>query len=302
MKKSLFSLLFFLMSGYISYAQAIVTIGTGTASTLYGPVYLYSNTSPNTHSWYLCIYNPGEIISNGGASGLITALSWYKNDTGAYLGGDASYEIYMKSTTLADFSAGAGNFNNEYTGASLVYSSTTSGLPASTGWVNYPLSAPFSWNGTDNIMILTRWVRIGAGTGAVNWASTSITPNHVSTSFNSSATMGSLYSFANRPNIKLYITTATGIMNGVINDADISIYPNPASDRLNIILKDIHSEAHIRIYSVPGSVFTEQHVFPGSSGESLALNIEFLPPGIYFLDIILPGRILKKKFIKTGVD
>jgi hypothetical protein len=206
MKKLNLPFLFFILFSFISEkseAQSPVIIGTGTVSNLYGPIYIFSNASPNTNSWNMSIYDQTEIIAAGGSSGTITKISWYKSSAGAYLPYDASFEIFIKTTSQTDFPTAA-DFDTEVIGATQVYSNTAEGLPVTIGWVDFQLNNPFVWNGTDNIMILTRWQRVTAGTAEVDWQSTSYTPLiKTSHSFNSSSTMGTLYTTANRPNIAL---------------------------------------------------------------------------------------------------
>ncbi len=214
--KYIFTLLLFVMQLSVR-AQTIITVGNGTAQSLYGPIYIFNSTSPNTHSWNLSIYDQAEISLAGGYAGNLTGISWYKTDTGAYATPDGSFEIYIKNTTLNDF-ATAADFNVEVIGATLVYSSNTQTIPKSIGWLDFPFNTPFHWNGTDNIMILTRWVRIGNGTDEINWQSTATSPLiRTSHSFNLSATMGSLYTTANRPNIKLQIAPQAALDAGVLS-------------------------------------------------------------------------------------
>lgn len=291
MKKFTLILFLFFSSFNFSNAQP-VTIGTGTANTLYGPIYIYSSSSANTHSWNLSIYQQSELLANGGSAGTIGSAGWYKNDAGGYLANDASFEIYMKTTTLSDFSGGAGNFDIESVGADLVYSNTAVGLPASTGWVDFTFSTPFSWNGTDNIMILTRWVRNGAGTAAVNWAGTGgFTPPRVSHSFNTSTTMGSLYTTANRPNIRMDFTPL-GITES--NAAgQFELFPNPAEENVTVQLSKPAMKCRIEVLNAFGqSVYSEN-----TDKQSYLLNLEAFAKGMYSVELKLLISLKQKSSV-----
>jgi hypothetical protein len=211
--KQILTLLFASISIFSS-AQNTITIGNGTTTSLYGPIYIYSNASTNTHSWNLGIYDQGEIMAAGGHAGNFTGISWFKTDTGGYNLGDGSFEIFIKHTTLNQFLSAA-DFNNEVTGATLVYSSTTQSLPNTIGWIDFVFNTPFQWNGMDNIMVLTRWVRTGFGSDEVLWQSTTTASIRISHSFNTSSTMGSLYTTSNRPNIKLVISPLAALDAGI---------------------------------------------------------------------------------------
>ncbi|HRH03944.1 MAG TPA: T9SS type A sorting domain-containing protein [Bacteroidia bacterium] len=291
MKKIAFIFAFFLLA-FTNLSAQVVTIGNGVSNLLYGPIYIFSSGSTNTHSWNLSIYQQSELVANGATPGLFTSAGWYKNDLGAYLSNDASFEIYMKPTTLSNFSGGAGNFDIESVGATLVYSSTAVGLPASIGWVDFTFSTPFIWNGTDNVMVLTRWVRTGAGTAAVNWAATSgFNPAVVSHSFSATTTMGSLYTTGSRANIHFSVTPV-GI-NKLETDTKFLVYPNPAKDKINLKFDETYPAKSLSICDALGAVVYTETIKSGQT-EILLNNLD---AGIYFLKIEMPDAILSKKLV-----
>lgn len=293
MKKLVFTSAIVLFIQLMSLAQS-VTVGTGTSNNLYGPIYIYSMSSTNTHSWNLSIYTQSELATNGATAGTISSIGWYKNDAGGYLGNDASFEIFIKPTTLANFGAGAASFDVESVGATLVYSSTTVGLPTSTGWVDFTLNTPYSWNGTDNLMILTRWVRPGAGTAAVNWAGTpGFAPPMVSHSFSATSTMGSLYTTANRPNIR-FTLTPLGLQN-LQNEAAILVYPNPAKEEVQIQNKEGKALGQISLFNAEG-----QLLFNESSNQSKSkIQLSNYPKGIYSLQVKNNKSTITKRLVKV---
>lgn len=181
----------------------------------------------------MCIYDQAELLTAGGQAGDFTGISWYKSDSSSYLTPDATFQVYIKHTTITEYTTAA-NFDNEVIGATLVYESMVQTIPADTGLMNFPFANNFSWNGTDNIMILTRWMRIGNATDAVHWRATITTPlTRVSHSFNIVPTVGTLYTNANRPDIQLAQNSSTSINNNIFSQ-NIHVYPNPAKDFLVI--------------------------------------------------------------------
>ncbi len=293
MKKLLYTFGIFIFSVAAVMAQTF-TIGTGTTNNLYGPIYIYSNGSTNTHSWNLSIYTQTELSASGAGTGTISSIGWYKNDAGGYLGNDATFEIYIKPTTLSDFSGGAGNFDLESVGATLVYNSSTVGLPASIGWVDFALNTPYFWNGSDNLMILTRWVRQGAGTAGVNWASTGgFIPAVVSHSFSASATMGSLYTTANRANIHFDLTPLS--VNELDASASLQVYPNPTKSQLNVGIQATSIKANLVIMNAYGQEVYSENINQINN----QINLSDFAPGLYTLQVKTANSVAIRKFIKT---
>jgi hypothetical protein len=88
-----------------------------------------------------CIYLPAEI----GSAGRITALSLYVTT----LPGQPmnAWTIRMKHTTLASYTSPAWDTS----GWTVVHQSVQN--IATTGWVTFPLSTPFDYNGTNNLLV-----------------------------------------------------------------------------------------------------------------------------------------------------
>jgi hypothetical protein len=267
-----------------------VYVGGGTSNSLYGPIYIFSSSSANTHSWNLSIYEQAEISSAGGVAGIFTSIAWNKTSNGAYLSPDALFQVYIKHTSLAGFSTGL-DFNNEVSGASLVYENLTQTLPADTGWFEIPFSTNFTWNGTDNIMVLTRWVRIGSGTDGVDWQATNFTLAKTSHSFSSTSAMGSLYTSPNRPNIRLQQSPASGV--GDFSwKSPLNIFPNPSTN-LMYFNKPPNANEFI-ISNLAGQIIAS-----GSLSEDIlqSVSLDNFSSGIYCLQLIGVDELLNSKFV-----
>jgi len=74
---------------------------------------------------------------------------------------------------------------------------------------------------------------------------------------------------------------------------DIRIYPNPASDEINISAQKPINE--IRIYSVTCKLMVHQK--PGSVNQ-LKLNVEGFAPGVYFMKVVQSNQVSTLKFLK----
>lgn len=268
-----------------------ITIGTGTASTLYGPIYIFSSTSPNTHSWNLTIYDQSEIFAAGGQAADITGISWYKTDTSSYLTPNADFQIYIKHTPVVSFVTPA-DFDIEVIGSTHVYHSLYQSLSSTAGWITFPFFSNFTWNGIDNIMILTHWARSGNSTGPVNWLSTNTNPLiRNSYSFNTSQTMGGLVTSNNRPDIQLTLSPSTSI--GVEMSAEnIRIFPNPAKDFF--IVEEVKFPSTVTLTDITGKIVFKTDI-PQVKMQKLSLTN--IPNGIYEVIVLSTENTYRDKLV-----
>jgi hypothetical protein len=278
-------------------AQNTVQVGTGTTSTLYGPIYIYSATSASKYSYSMTIYSKNDIVAAGGTAGLINQISWNKLNTGAYTTNDASYEVFMKHTTATGFTT-ASDLTTELSGATAVYSSTSTSLTATAGWVDFPLSTPFNWNGNDNLMVLTRFSRPGNATGEVRWAASNAA-NSIKMSFSSAGTYTSHYIYANRPNIKLRITQATGIAE-TINKINLALWPNPTLNELylNFDLSHPHAAVQVTISDLSGKKVLQDDFTSSESHVNRQYNLSGIKTGLYIVQVKTPDGTFIKKLLR----
>lgn len=146
---------FFSLGIFNAGAQTVAQIGTGT-----GSMYSQYSTSPNSPiGFYYAtsrtqyIYTASELIAAGfSAGGNVIHQIAFK--VGSLYGGmdpAPGYRISMGHTTLSTLTSGTSP-NGFQTVSTLVYSSPA-GYPYALGWNTITLNTPFSWNGTDNIII-----------------------------------------------------------------------------------------------------------------------------------------------------
>ncbi|MBZ0099486.1 MAG: zinc-dependent metalloprotease, partial [Taibaiella sp.] len=88
---------------------------------------------------------------------------------------------------------------------------------------------------------------------------------------------------------------AVTILPPVADDKLFTIFPNPASESLTVISKEILAQADVKIYNYAGALIKETI----NTTDYLNINISELHPGIYFLAIkTVEGDKSIKKFIK----
>lgn len=201
MKKLYIIITLFLGLWIVSQAQSTLIIGTGTtSSTSYGPIYRSSSTSTFDYCRYSYLFLASELTGLTTGS-QITEIAWNKSST--FLTNPfATFEIYLKNTSATSLTGGTA-WTTAITGATLVYSSTTQTIPATTGWIPFTIT-PFTYTG-GNLEVLVSWDISGPptpSTGAINWLNTSVPSGRVIGSASSSmpTTLSSSYTF--RPNIR----------------------------------------------------------------------------------------------------
>ena len=76
-----------------------------------------------------------------------------------------------------------------------------------------------------------------------------------------------------------------------------NVYPNPTGDCLNIVLKDIDSQAVVSIFDATGMKYFERRF--DKLNAILTLDVSNFDVGTYFYEVVTGGRSIKKgKFLK----
>jgi trimeric autotransporter adhesin len=83
-------------------------------------------------------------------------------------------------------------------------------------------------------------------------------------------------------------------INEINNSLNVSIYPNPTSDYLTLILSGNISKIEIRIYSI----LNELELYPLTMNKNKTIDISSLPKGVYILEVKSGNSINRQKFIK----
>jgi len=81
-----------------------------------------------------------------------------------------------------------------------------------------------------------------------------------------------------------YVITKAGLGVSNVNsaDANITLYPNPASNNINVVYSENTGIKNIAVYNIIGKVLTYYKV----SGNSANLDISNIPSGIYFIRML----------------
>jgi len=116
----------------------VITIGDGTGTGYQAPVNTFYNYSLSQQ-----IYTPDDIEM----AGTISSVAFYYDYTSSF--SMAGIKLYMKHTTKSSFASNSDMVSLD--DATLVYDGVFGAEGA--GWITLPLSTPFEYNGTDNLLI-----------------------------------------------------------------------------------------------------------------------------------------------------
>jgi len=95
---------------------------------------------------------------------------------------------------------------------------------------------------------------------------------------------------------KTYSGNVSGIRNHQLNTISLTVYPNPAKDKLNIDLPTTFtSNYNVKIFSVDGKIALNQNIKKDDANQ---INIQNLNPGNYIIQLFQPGIIAQTSFIK----
>ncbi len=99
---------------------------------------------------------------------------------------------------------------------------------------------------------------------------------------------------------KIYIRgKATGISTNDLAGENVSLFPNPVSDNLNILFTLPKPDAiTIHILNVTGQVIQTENMSYGCGQKLLTLNTSSLANGIYFVQMISSGQSITRRFVK----
>lgn len=273
------------LSAQVAEAQApvTVTIGTGTSASSTN-VLLSTSTTTNKYARTVSIYSAAELQAAGARAGSITRIAWFKGGTGEYTTGDAQLQVYLKRTTAAVLSANPVVWDTEVLGATQVYNNTALSLPTGTGWKDFAFTAPFAWNGTDNIEVLVDWFRNGTPTADITWQYTAVsaTGGTHSTQVNS-ALIPTVRWAANRPNVQFQMSLLTSTRSA--GPADwVRVAPNPFRNSLQLSVgADSQQPLEATLTDALGRTQLTQRT---PAGAERALHLPAgLAAGVYFLTL-----------------
>jgi len=107
------------------------------------------------------------------------------------------------------------------------------------------------------------------------------------------ASDGTIYAATDRGVFKLDITTDVEPING--NDNLINIYPNPASDLINICYQNSENIKSIKIINQLGEIVYDNDVI--ASGNYIQISTKEFASGIYYCLMKMEDRTVSQKFV-----
>ncbi|MDF2453317.1 MAG: hypothetical protein K0S26_2821 [Bacteroidota bacterium] len=286
--------------------------GTGTTTTPYGTYYMDEKVQ--------YIISKAELVSAGYSSvnKIIKSLAF--NVATASTQMMNGFTIKLKHTTATSFSSTSFLSN---TGMTTVYSANTT---ASAGWKTHTFSTPFTYNGTDNLLVEICFDNSAYTTDSKVYYSSTGTYNTLY--LRSDVTAGGTCANTtgtrsyNRPNMRFVFSSTTNFMftqdneelaydNGSAlrtipkdNLIDFQLAPNPASTVLKVTyhVETENANVAIKLYNIMGKLvaeFTPENNETGNNTFEINMsdNAEELPSGVYLCSLSIDDEIQTKKFM-----
>jgi hypothetical protein len=288
-----------------SLAFGQITIGTGTNvdsnSGLCTPVSNFYSTSLSQF-----IYLASEINAQPGT---ITGFKFYLNSTSVLTNSDGMIDVWIGHTSRTSYNPVVSSTGADWIPISTHTQVLTNGTFVQTGnLVTVTFNNPFSYNGTDNLVITVDANEPNSNEISVLYYQTAASNSVVSLMFRTDSTFQnpvplnpplkftgtvdptSTQAKFTRPIITIEGLTTLGLNNN-LTENKLYIYPNPVGDNLFIDTSDKINQ--ITLYDSIGKL-VEIIKYLNSS-----IPTDKLTNGVYFLKIEMEDdKILYKKFIK----
>src|SRR6185436_14210473 len=97
---------------------------------------------------------------------------------------------------------------------------------------------------------------------------------------------------------KVYYSLPNGINQIYSGNGLINLYPNPADKVIHFRAGFEEDKLQLQILNLSGQLLLEERVDHITPGDDHTMDISFLSPGIYFLNIVGDKRIINARFIK----
>lgn len=286
--------------------------GTGTTTTPYGTYYMDEKVQ--------YIISKANLVSAGYSStnNIIKSLAF--NVASASTQMMNGFTIKLKHTTATSFSSTSFLSN---TGMTTVYSANTT---ASTGWKTHAFTTPFTYNGTDNLLVEICFDNSAYTTDSKVYYSPTSTYNTLY--LRSDVTAGGTCNNTtgtrsyNRPNMRFVFSSTSNFVFTPANDElvydngstlrtipkdnriDFQLAPNPTSSIVKITyhVEAENSEVAIKLYNIMGKLvgeFSPQNNETGNNTFEINMNdnTEELPSGVYLCTLSVNDEIQTKKFM-----
>jgi hypothetical protein len=285
MKKLILHLVVLILFVTVADAQ-VAQIGTGTSipgNTLYGPIYRFSGTTTTDYGRANTVYTSAEMLAAGIPAGAqITKLAFFKVGAGATLG-NATFNILMANSATIPPLATTTTWADIIGTHTQVYANATQTIPATTGWIEFTLDAPFIYTG-GSLEIAFDWncsfTTPNPTTDKFDWQ---FTPGFATSIIGASgsttppATLnGAVAAYKERPNIQITYIGLNGL-NASLNGIGVGATTCPGTYPVSVNLANsgtVDIDSAIVNWSVNGVAQTP-YVFYGplASAQSTALTL-----------------------------
>jgi hypothetical protein len=287
--------------------------GTGTSVTPYGTYYMDEKVQ--------YIITKSELMAAGYSSvnSIIKSLAF--NVASASTQVMNGFTIKLKHTTNTSFSSTSFLTN---TGMTTVYSANTI---ASVGWKTHSFTTPFTYNGTDNLLVEICFDNSAYSTDSKAYYTATSTYNtlYLRSDVPAGGTCANTTGIRslNRPNMRLAFSSSSSLVILPNNDLtsqdnstlrtipkdnliDFQLAPNPTSSMINVTynVETENSEINIKLYNMMGKLVAEFEPHNQTEGKSsyeinlnTATNIEELQGGVYLCALSINDEIQTKKFM-----
>lgn len=257
---------------------------------------------------------PNPVASEYGQTGVYTKNGndiWYGTNVGrVFHSSDAGLTWTVGTVTGATVGVSRLAFRDNMNGLCIAYSGTTaapvSGLYVTTDggltWTQVSAPANFGLNDICRIPGTTMYASCGAGTGnnilsyssddGVNWTDWgSIGIQYLKIDFvnnisgwagafsdPASANIGGMYKYSGVPTS----------LKPLAEKANFNVMPNPSNGVINIIMPSAKNGLTIEVIDALGKIVYTEKAFSTNVGDKKQLNLDFLPKGLYTINVKTP--------------
>ncbi|MCZ2222946.1 MAG: hypothetical protein LC122_04875, partial [Chitinophagales bacterium] len=150
-------------------AQTTVSIGSGTGTSNFIPIYyLYD------YSYSQTIYTAAELTGGGApAPGYINKIRYKSKAAVASTSNWKDWEIYIANTSKTSFTGVTDYISSS--SMTMVFDGTLPASLTANDWIELTFSTPFLWDGSSNVVVAVRDKTLGWGT-APTWAGYTLAP------------------------------------------------------------------------------------------------------------------------------
>lgn len=290
-------LFLFILCNYAAIAQ--ITIGSGTA------VDTNAGLSSPISNWYnYSLSQTLYLASEINASGTITSLEFPLNNSNALTNSDDMITVWIGHTTKTEFSSTVGASGADIIDVNTLTKVLDNGSLVHTGSNTvYNLTTPFLYNGIDNLIIVVNTIEPGNDGSSVLYLQSPTTTSKAimirsdtvvfdalnpTRNYTGTTASASWQQKTVRPIITINGLTPLAV-SSFETDNEFRIYPNPATDVLNLG----KAFTNIEVYDILGKL-----IFTDRNSERIATTT--LAKGMYLIKVTDENGIEKSsKFLKN---